>query len=239
LNWLGGESISMSKLERKVLIPTFRRPRFNYIGKIIGPGGRNLFKIMKKFKCRVHIRGKGSNRYPEDEQALLESGDPEHAHYAEPLHLKIDTNAPLFRVAYTRVANVLNVLAELFIPENFTSIPGITEPSPETNTNAPHGNAEDPGNEVKAELAVETPAYDIPFGKTPARRAGIMHSRKRQLGIEISEEETLSPGKKLALDIAKFSPLCGSVKGEAFLQDYDSLKLTHSTFVSGAVCGAA
>jgi hypothetical protein len=45
----------------------------------------------------------------------LNSGDPNYAHYAGPLHVKVETNAPP-SLAYQRVSGVLDVLQQLLQP---------------------------------------------------------------------------------------------------------------------------
>ena len=49
------------------------------------------------------------------EQELLNSGDPQFAHYGGPLHVKVETTAAP-AIAYQRVAGVLQILSELLIP---------------------------------------------------------------------------------------------------------------------------
>ncbi|KAI6204019.1 KH domain-containing protein [Aphelenchoides besseyi] len=128
--WLEVDVEKPIKLIRKVLIPTFRHPRFNYVGKVLGPRGTTLQNIAKQFKCHVYILGRGSTRDRAKEEELLNSGDPNYAHYAGPLHVKIETNAPP-ALAYQRVSGVLEVLQQLLQPIKETHIPGITNPMEE------------------------------------------------------------------------------------------------------------
>ncbi|CAD5208364.1 unnamed protein product [Bursaphelenchus xylophilus] len=128
--WLEVDVEKPIRLIRKVLIPTFRHPRFNYVGKVLGPKGTTLQNIAKQFKCHVYVLGRGSTRDRKQEEELLNSGDPAYAHYAGPLHVKIETNAPP-SLAYQRVANVLDVLRQLLQPVKETHIPGITTGVPE------------------------------------------------------------------------------------------------------------
>lgn len=125
--WLEVDIEKPIKLIRKILIPTFRNPRFNYVGKVLGPKGTTLQNIAKHFKCHVYILGRGSTRDRAKEEELLNSGDPNYAHYAGPLHVKVETNAPP-ALAYQRVSGVLDVLQQLLQPVKETHIPGITNP---------------------------------------------------------------------------------------------------------------
>lgn len=82
---------------------------------MLGPKGTTLQNIAKQFKCHVYILGRGSTRDRAKEQELLQSGDPQFAHYGGPLHVKIETTAAP-ATAYTRVAGVLEVLSQLLVP---------------------------------------------------------------------------------------------------------------------------
>lgn len=124
--WLEVDVEKPIRLIRKVLVPTFRNPRFNYVGKVLGPKGATLQNIARQFKCHVYVLGRGSTRDRKQEEELLNSGDPAYAHYAGPLHVKIETSAPP-TVAYQRVASVLEVLRQLLQPVKDTVIPGITD----------------------------------------------------------------------------------------------------------------
>ena len=48
------------KKQKKIYIPDPDNPALNYIGQIIGPGGQTQQKLEKESKCRIQIRGKGS-----------------------------------------------------------------------------------------------------------------------------------------------------------------------------------
>ncbi|KAI6175006.1 KH domain-containing protein [Aphelenchoides bicaudatus] len=140
--WLEVDIEKPIKLIRKILIPTFRNPRFNYVGKVLGPKGTTLQNIAKHFKCHVYILGRGSTRDRAKEEELLNSGDPNYAHYAGPLHVKVETNAPP-ALAYQRVSGVLDVLQQLLQPVKETHIPGITNPPEEGEKK----NGDDDGND--------------------------------------------------------------------------------------------
>lgn len=49
------------------------------------------------------------------EQELLNSGDPQYAHYGGPLHVKVETIAPA-HTAYQRIAGVLEALSQTLQP---------------------------------------------------------------------------------------------------------------------------
>ncbi|GMR34000.1 hypothetical protein PMAYCL1PPCAC_04195, partial [Pristionchus mayeri] len=113
--WLEVDIPKPIKVTKKILIPTFRHPRFNFVGKILGPKGANLQAMAKQFKCHIYVLGRGSTKDRLKEQELLASGDPQYAHYGGPLHVKVETIAPA-HVAYERVAGVLDILSKTLLP---------------------------------------------------------------------------------------------------------------------------
>jgi hypothetical protein len=94
------------RITKKVLLPSMKNPgvclcqkiiagdclsfQFNYVGKVLGPGGKTLQGMAKHFKCHFYVCGSGSTRDPANEQQLLMSGDPKYAHFAEPAHVRIE-----------------------------------------------------------------------------------------------------------------------------------------------------
>ena len=52
-------------LTAKVPIPVDEKPDFNWVGRIIGPGGVTLKNLENKSGCKVSLRGKGSVRESE------------------------------------------------------------------------------------------------------------------------------------------------------------------------------
>uniref|UniRef100_A0A0N4ZH96 KH domain-containing protein n=1 Tax=Parastrongyloides trichosuri TaxID=131310 RepID=A0A0N4ZH96_PARTI len=114
-DWLEVDIEKPIKVVKKVLVPTFRHPQFNYVGKLMGPKGTTLQALAKKFRCHVYVLGKGSTKDRDKEQSLFGSGDPQYAHYGGPLHVKVETTAPP-AIAYDRVTGVIKVLTELMKP---------------------------------------------------------------------------------------------------------------------------
>uniref|UniRef100_A0A915MNR0 K Homology domain-containing protein n=1 Tax=Meloidogyne javanica TaxID=6303 RepID=A0A915MNR0_MELJA len=103
--WLEVDINKPIKVTKKILVPSFRHQKFNFVGKVLGPKGTTLQNIAKTYKCHVYILGRGSTRDRAKEQELLAGGDPQYAHYGGPLHVKVETTAPP-AVAYQRVAGI-------------------------------------------------------------------------------------------------------------------------------------
>ncbi|VDN50095.1 unnamed protein product [Dracunculus medinensis] len=113
--WLEVDIAKPIKVSKKVLIPSFRHPHFNFVGKILGPKGATLQAMAKQFKCHIYVLGRGSTKDRVKEEELMNSGDPQYAHYGGPLHVKVETIAPA-HIAYQRIAGVLEVLATTLQP---------------------------------------------------------------------------------------------------------------------------
>ncbi|VDK18549.1 unnamed protein product [Anisakis simplex] len=113
--WLEVDIPKPIKVSKKILIPNFRHPRFNFVGKILGPKGASLQAMAKQFKCHIYVLGRGSTKDRAKEQELLASGDPQYAHYGGPLHVKVETIAPA-HTAYQRIAGVLETLSQILQP---------------------------------------------------------------------------------------------------------------------------
>uniref|UniRef100_A0A0N5AJH7 KH domain-containing protein n=1 Tax=Syphacia muris TaxID=451379 RepID=A0A0N5AJH7_9BILA len=116
--WLEVDIPKSIKVSKKVLIPSFRHPHFNFVGKILGPKGATLQAMAKQHKCHIYVLGRGSTKDRNKEQELLNSGDPQYSHYGGPLHVKIETIAPA-HVAYQRIAGVLEQLSTTLQPVHF------------------------------------------------------------------------------------------------------------------------
>lgn len=129
--WLEVDVQKPVKVCKKILIPIYRHPhvsplfqnlefkhlnfQFNFIGKVLGPKGATLQTLCKTHKCHIYILGRGSTKDREKEAELLNSGDPQHAHFSGPLHVKVETVAPAY-VAYGRVAAVIEELSRILQP---------------------------------------------------------------------------------------------------------------------------
>jgi len=94
------------KLSEKIVLPVNENPRFNFVGKIIGPKGSTMKALQSITKTRILILGKGSTRDREQEEQFALSDDPKHEHFKEPLHVVINVRAPR-SVAHERVATAI------------------------------------------------------------------------------------------------------------------------------------
>ncbi|KAL3089765.1 hypothetical protein niasHT_020207 [Heterodera trifolii] len=114
-DWVEVDHNRPVKLSKQILIPNFRYPSVNFIGRIVGFKGSTLSRICRKYKCFISILGANSTKDRQQEIELLQSGDYRYAHYASPLHIRIDVIAPT-HLAHMRMAGVLNFFHKLLVP---------------------------------------------------------------------------------------------------------------------------
>ena len=105
------------KLVEKIVMPVEEYPKFNFVGKIIGPKGSTLKGIVALTRTKISVLGRGSTRDREKEEELSQSGDSKHEHFKEPLHLVIQVEAPRSD-AHQRLANAMEEINKCMTPEN-------------------------------------------------------------------------------------------------------------------------
>jgi len=82
------------KLVEKIELPIDQHPKFNFVGKILGPKGSTLKNIVSATRAKISVLGRGSTRDSAREEELLASGEPKHQHFGEPLHIMVTIEAP-------------------------------------------------------------------------------------------------------------------------------------------------
>eukprot|EP00761_Pharyngomonas_kirbyi_P008505 gb/GECH01008516.1/.p1 GENE.gb/GECH01008516.1/~~gb/GECH01008516.1/.p1 ORF type:complete len:504 (+),score=188.59 gb/GECH01008516.1/:1-1512(+) len=95
-------------------IPVDKYPRYNFIGKILGPRGKYLKRIETQTDCRILIRGRGSMRNEKKERALMQKKNYEHL--AKPLHLLIEARGDTEDEANAKIDKCIPILKELLVP---------------------------------------------------------------------------------------------------------------------------
>jgi len=105
------------KLVETIYLPIEEYPKFNFVGKIIGPKGNTLKNIVALTRTKISVLGQGSTRDREKEDELSKSGDPKHEHFKEPLHVIIQVEAPRSD-AHERLANAIEEINKCMAPEN-------------------------------------------------------------------------------------------------------------------------
>jgi len=104
-------------LTEKLILPVKQFPTYNFVGKLLGPKGSNLKGMQALAQVRMAIKGKGSTRESGKEGELLASGEPQHEHLAEPLHVLITVRASRIE-AHRRLAIAFKELNKFMGPVN-------------------------------------------------------------------------------------------------------------------------
>uniref|UniRef100_A0A3Q2EFN5 KH domain-containing, RNA-binding, signal transduction-associated protein 2 n=1 Tax=Cyprinodon variegatus TaxID=28743 RepID=A0A3Q2EFN5_CYPVA len=104
------------KLSERVLIPVQQYPKFNFVGKLLGPRGNSMKRLQEETGVKMSILGKGSMRDKEKEEELRKSGEAKYAHLSNELHVLIEVFAPPGE-AYSRMSHALEEIKKFLVPD--------------------------------------------------------------------------------------------------------------------------
>ncbi|XP_011154589.1 KH domain-containing, RNA-binding, signal transduction-associated protein 3 isoform X2 [Harpegnathos saltator] len=105
----------------KVLVPIREHPKFNFVGKLLGPKGNSMKRLQEETMCKMAVLGRGSMRDRQKEEERRSSLDPKYAHLTDDLHVEITALAPPAE-AYARIAFALAEVRKYLIPDNNDNI---------------------------------------------------------------------------------------------------------------------
>ncbi|XP_065077309.1 uncharacterized protein LOC135700654 [Ochlerotatus camptorhynchus] len=109
------------KIIVRVQVPVREHPKFNFVGKLLGPKGNSLKRLQEETMCKMAVLGKGSMRDRKKEEELRLSGDPRYTHLSEDLHVEISTyTAPA--EAHARIAYALAEIRRFLVPDHHDDI---------------------------------------------------------------------------------------------------------------------
>uniref|UniRef100_A0A3P8VZ61 KH domain-containing, RNA-binding, signal transduction-associated protein 1 n=1 Tax=Cynoglossus semilaevis TaxID=244447 RepID=A0A3P8VZ61_CYNSE len=103
------------KLKERVLIPVKQYPKFNFVGKILGPQGNTIKRLQEETGAKISVLGKGSMRDKNKEEGLRKGGEPKYAHLSMELHVFIEVFAPVPE-AYMRMAHAMEEVKKFLFP---------------------------------------------------------------------------------------------------------------------------
>ncbi|KAL7829374.1 hypothetical protein AOLI_G00302590 [Acnodon oligacanthus] len=109
------------KLKERVLIPVKQYPKFNFVGKILGPQGNTIKRLQEETGAKISVLGKGSMRDKAKEEGLRRSGEPKYAHLSMELHVFIEVFAPAPE-AYLRMAHAMEEIKKFLFPDMMDEI---------------------------------------------------------------------------------------------------------------------
>ncbi|XP_076022084.1 KH domain-containing, RNA-binding, signal transduction-associated protein 2 [Genypterus blacodes] len=104
------------KLCERVLIPVQQYPKFNFVGKLLGPRGNSMKRLQEETGVKMSILGKGSMRDKAKEEELRMSGEAKYAHLSNDLHVLIEVFAPPGE-AYSRMSHALEEIKKFLVPD--------------------------------------------------------------------------------------------------------------------------
>merc|ERR1712241_1440093 len=105
------------RLTVRVLVPVREHPKFNFMGKLLGPKGNSMKRLQEETMTKMAVLGRGSMRDKAKEEELRSSADPKYQHLHEDLHVEITAFAPPAE-AHARVAFALTEVRKYLIPDS-------------------------------------------------------------------------------------------------------------------------
>lgn len=109
------------KVAVKVLVPVREHPKFNFVGKLLGPKGNSMKRLQEDTMCKMAVLGRGSMKDRQKEEELRQSLDPKYAHLCDDLHVEISALGPPAE-AHARIAFALAEVRKYLIPDNNDNI---------------------------------------------------------------------------------------------------------------------
>jgi len=109
------------KVSVKVLVPVREHPKFNFVGKLLGPKGNSMKRLQEDTMCKMAVLGRGSMKDRQKEEELRQSLDPKYAHLTDDLHVEISALGPPAE-AHARIAFALAEVRKYLIPDNNDNI---------------------------------------------------------------------------------------------------------------------
>uniref|UniRef100_A0A8C4SPX0 KH domain-containing, RNA-binding, signal transduction-associated protein 1 n=1 Tax=Erpetoichthys calabaricus TaxID=27687 RepID=A0A8C4SPX0_ERPCA len=109
------------KLKERILIPVKQYPKFNFVGKILGPQGNTIRRLQEETGAKISVLGKGSMRDKAKEEDLRKGGEPKYSHLSMELHVFIEVFAPAPE-AYSRMAHAMEEVKKFLIPDMMDDI---------------------------------------------------------------------------------------------------------------------
>ena len=85
--------------------------QFNFVGKLLGPGGSSFQNLQSLTKTRMAILGRGSMKDKRQEDDLRSSQHPDHEHLHDGLHVEISTLAQPAE-AHQRIATAITEVTD-------------------------------------------------------------------------------------------------------------------------------
>merc|ERR1719411_1590474 len=105
------------RLTVRALVPVKEHPKFNFVGKLLGPKGNSMKRLQEDTMTKMAVLGRGSMRNKQQEEDLRKSSDPKYQHLNDDLHVEITAFAPPSE-AHARLAYALTEARKYLIPDS-------------------------------------------------------------------------------------------------------------------------
>ncbi|XP_055636118.1 KH domain-containing, RNA-binding, signal transduction-associated protein 2-like isoform X2 [Toxorhynchites rutilus septentrionalis] len=179
------------KVSVKVLVPVKEHPRFNFVGKLLGPKGNTLKRLQEDTLCKMAILGRGSMKDRKKEEELRSGMDPKYAHLNDDLHVEVNANGPPAEV-HARIAYALAELRKYLIPDSndFIRQEQMRELMEDAESEAP------PKKPFKKPMPVETPPPPPPIAVSrpvPAQKKVLSILDKARAAMEDTHGPSFRP----------------------------------------------
>lgn len=176
----------------KVLVPIREHPKFNFVGKLLGPKGNSMKRLQEETMCRIVVLGRGSMKDHKREEELRNSLEPKYAHLNDDLHVEISTLAPPAE-AHARIAFALAEVRKYLIPDSNDFIrqeqlrellSDPTIPPPTTEHGPPYKKSLVSSKSYGRRPPLTPPIHSpIPVGSSAAAARTVMSSKQKILSI--------------------------------------------------------
>lgn len=104
------------KVTVRTYVPTKDHPKFNFVGKLLGPKGNSLKRLQEETLTKMAILGRGSMRDKLKEEECRLSLEPRYKHLNDDLHVEITAYAPPAE-AHARIALALTEIRRFLVPD--------------------------------------------------------------------------------------------------------------------------
>ncbi|XP_046372507.1 KH domain-containing, RNA-binding, signal transduction-associated protein 2-like isoform X4 [Haliotis cracherodii] len=115
VSWIEVHPNNPQPLSIRVRIPMKEHPRFNFVGKLLGPKGSSLKRLQEETGTKMSILGKGSMRDKAKEDELRKEGG-KYAHLNDELHVFVEVFSEMTD-NYARLAHAVAELKKFLQPE--------------------------------------------------------------------------------------------------------------------------
>ncbi|XP_071744174.1 uncharacterized protein [Lepeophtheirus salmonis] len=105
------------RLTVRVIVPVREHPKFNFVGKLLGPKGNSMKRLQEETLTKMAVLGRGSMRNKQQEEELRKTKDPKYHHLNEDLHVEITAFASPSE-AHARIAYALTEVRKYLIPDS-------------------------------------------------------------------------------------------------------------------------